>query len=132
MSKPWMIWRALPDVSLSPNVSTWTCGLTSRSRSRADSIFGVPIALVPWAPARARAWTCLYLVAAATITLVVHYYPFDSVILEFGDEPPQTEVKVVRPSYGVGWVALLPVAAIGFLIGKAIRSRSRKTIESGS
>jgi hypothetical protein len=37
-----------------------------------------------------------------------------------------------KPMYELAWLMLVPVAAMGYVIGKAVRLRSRKAIQSRS
>jgi hypothetical protein len=71
----------------------------------------LPWLLLPWAPVGARFSAALYGFAASLLAAVYHYFPFDLMVMT--DELIAPE----GPPYLLAFVACLPMAAVGFLMG---------------
>ena len=72
----------------------------------------LPALPIPWARMAARGWGALYLVAAATVAAIYHYFPFDLVVIDDRFMPDD------GPPYLLAAFACLPIAGFGYLVGR--------------
>jgi hypothetical protein len=71
-----------------------------------------PAAVIRWATVRGRVWATIYILSVGTLGAAVYYFPYDTVIINGEVMGPK------HPSYEVAFVLLLPLAAVGYLVGR--------------
>lgn len=81
----------------------------------------VPFLVLPWTHLTARLWGSVYVLATATLAAATFYFPFDVAFFNDGLLMPDD-----GPPYLLAVLALLPIAAIGYL-GGWMRSYNDRT-----
>ena len=99
---------------------SWSPGLVVIALVETAGIWIAALA-VPWAVLPTRIAASGYVMGAATLGALVHYQPFDVVIVN-GDRVPN------HPEYAAALVLALVVAAVPFTIGLSSKRRQQRMV----
>lgn len=99
---------------------SWSPGLLVIALVETAGIW-MPILAIPWAVLPTRIAASGYVMGAATLGALVHYQPFDKVIVN-GERVPN------HPEYLVMLVFAVMFAAVPFAIGRLVKRRRQRVV----